>query len=293
MPAFPLRWVVLLALALATAACAAARSAPPAPPPDIAGRLAEAARLSEERAYSAALAALAEAASLDAANPQPYLAEGEIYLKQHRWELAETAFQAALNRDPQNIAAALGMGEALLRQGKHVASRNYWRQAIALGEGRGEGWRGLGRAYLAALDYPAAGEAFARAGDDAPSQWYRAALTLPTDPVAGRAQLAQMPPSPRRDYLLAALDALPAGPSPGETAFQTGVALMQLEEWELAHHALDIALQHNPDDARTWAFAGHVRAALGLPALQAFQRAQKLDPSLALTLYFQGLYLRQ
>jgi len=72
-----------------------------------------------------------------------------------------------------------------------------------------------------------------------------------------------------------------------------GIAFIQLDEWALAHAALSAAVKAAPDRAEWRAFLGRSQAALGLPALESFRRAETLDPTLALVPYFRGLYLRQ
>ncbi len=264
---------------------------------DVAAQVSKASTLVAAREYSAALDVLQQAATLNPQVPTPRAAMGQVYLAQHRWELAADAFDAALTLDPENYAATVGAAEARLQQGQHITSRAFWRRAIRLDSTRPDGYTGLGRAYLQARDYPAARLSFATALSRAATptaQWYWATLTLPTNLAAGEETLRQISsPSARRDYLLAALKPFSAQSPPAEVAATTGIALIQLDEWQLAHHALSVAVELDDTDAKTWAFLGYTQATLGLPAMDSFNRAKQLDPSLALTLYFEGIYLRK
>jgi tetratricopeptide (TPR) repeat protein len=288
----------LILVILLGGGCAPAEMAAPTPTPaDISLHLSWATRLAAEKEYSAALTVLEEAARLDPSNPQPAVVRGQIYLEQHRWEPAQEAFSQTLARQTDNYTATLGLARALLEQTQHVRSRQFWRQAIELNDNRPEGWLGLGQAHLAALDYAQAKDAFRQSlarGPDAQAQWFLAALTIPSDFKAGLAALTEINESSlQKDYLLATLEPFGADDSQTEVAAITGIALIQLEEWELAHYALTTATQLDPNQAQTWAFLGHTQAELGLPAVSSFKRAKELDPELVLPLYFEGIYLRK
>ncbi|HEY84133.1 MAG TPA: tetratricopeptide repeat protein [Chloroflexi bacterium] len=293
--------LTLIPLFVLLVACAAPTPSPtltPTPTPDIAPALSKAAQLAEARQYSAAIAALQDAAQLNANNPQPIVEIGNITLKQHRWELAQQAFEEALDLQPDNYDAAIGLGEALLGQGKTHQAKDIWRKAIDLDDARFEGYLGLGKSLLATRKFNEAQQAFADALKRSPKNsqalWYLAALALPTDAPAGEAWLRQIdPPTATGDYLLATLDALPDNAPQAQTATLVGIALTQLAEWELALRALETATQLDPNNATAWAFLGYAQASLGLPALDSLDRAAELEPDSALPLYFKGVYLRQ
>ncbi len=295
----PLTLIFLLALLIACAApTEAPTSAPPTPTPDVAPALRQAAQLAETRQYSAAIAALQKAAQKNTGNPQPMVEMGNITLKQHRWEMAQQTFENALALQPNNYEATIGLGKALLGQNKTQQAKKVWQKAIALNDARVEGYLGLGEALLAAQKFNDAQQAFndalQRSPNNSAALWYAAALTLPADAAAGEAWLRRIDPStPAGDYLLATLDALPANAPQPQTATLIGIALTQLEEWELALHALQIATQLAPNNITAWAFLGYAQASLGLPALDSLDRAAELEPNSALPLYFKGVYLRQ
>jgi len=264
---------------------------------DIGPQLTQAHLLAEARQYSAALGQLEQAATLAQADPRPLVERGEIYLRQHRWFLAQAAFEQALDRAPTNYPATVGLALATAEQGRGQEAIALWRQAIAFDAQQAEGWVGLGQSSLASYDYAAAKEAFTEALARVPNpeaQWALAALTLPTDLTMGRTLLTQMTAlTGQRDHLLAALAPFTPQSPPAEVAKITGIALIQLEAWPLAHHALRIATREDPTDPQAWAFLGHVQGMVNLPALEAFREAKRLDPDLALTPYFEGLYLRR
>lgn len=273
------------------------RAAPAPTPVDITPYLTNATRLTEEKLYSAALAELDIAIKLDTRNPIPHIEGGQIYLQQHRWSAAQLAFERAITLDSQNYDATLGLAEALLQQEMESQSATQWLKANQLDAARPDGWVGLGRTYLKQQVFDKAKEAFSRANSisaEPQAQWFLAALTLPEDREVGLSYLAQIKGDwPQRDYLLATINALPSGASQAETAAITGIAMIQLDELELAFHALNASTRLEPSDAQTWAFLGHAQAELGLPALESFNTAAELDPDQVLTLYFEGIYLRQ
>ncbi len=279
------RWiahVIALSVALLLTACAASAGSPTPTPDPLTAAEAHIAR----REFSAALDILRQQADIrpdDAAIPRTM---GEIYLRQHRWDEAARAFSTALGSEPRDAAALLGRAEAYLQLKKPVAARNDGWAAMALGAAAETP---VGRSFLQTGDYAAARSAFAAAGNDPTAAWYLAGLTLADDPSAGRMMLDALPPSPRRDYLRESLAGVPTDALAGTA----GIAFIQLDEWALAHAALSAAVETTPDRAEWWAFLGRTQAALGLPALESFRRAETLDPTLALVPYFRGLYLRQ
>ena len=71
-----------------------------------------------ERRYSEAAAALEEIAQTYPDSPLPLIKLGQVYLRQHRWLLAEDAFNRALARDLGNPIAKAGLAEAWFNQGR-------------------------------------------------------------------------------------------------------------------------------------------------------------------------------
>ena len=276
------RALALLAAILLTA-CAAAAPTTPTPDPLTAAE-AHIAR----REFSAALEILRQQMTAQptvAIFPQKM---GEIYLRQHRWDEAARAFSTALATDPQSVPALLGRAEAYLQLRDAASARNDAHTAVAFGGGAAAQVL-LGRGFLQTQNYADARAAFSAAAGNPQAAWYLAGLALADDPSAGLARLSALPDSPKRDYLLAALDGVP----PDAVAGTAGIAFIQLNEWELAHAALSAAVHSDPDRAEWWAFLGRAQTMLDLPALESFRRAQTLDPSLTLVSYFRGLYLRR
>lgn len=276
------RALALLA-AIALTACAAAAPTTPTPDP-----LAAADAFSARREYSAALDALQSASESrpdTAIIPQKM---GEIYLRQHRWDEAARAFSAALAADPQSVSALLGRAEAYLQLKDAVSARNDCWAAMAFGGSTAVNVL-LGRSFLQTQNYAEARAAFSAAENDPTAAWYLAGLALADDSAAGMAQVAALPDSPKRDYLLSAL----AGVAPDAVTGTAGIAFIQLNEWTLAHATLSAAVKTTPDHAEWWAFLGRAQAALGLPALDSFSRAEMLGAPPELVRYFRGLYLRR
>jgi len=282
-----------IAIALVLAACAVSPSVPPTP--DFSDTFARADALIEAREYSAAVEILSQMANQSPADAAPLIRIGDIYLTQHRRTDAADAFSMALARDASDVSAWAGRATAELQSGNPVIARNDWWQVLAINPDSAVAYAGLGRAYLQTFNFDLAQDAFEKAKvlGDTESAWRLAALTLPVDVSAGKTWLAQADDSPKKDYLQTTLADFSADISQADVAATVGIALMQWGEFELAENALSESVRLNPQNAQAWAFLGHVRAVLGLPALEAFNHAKELDPALVLVPYFEGLYLRQ
>jgi superkiller protein 3 len=258
-----------------------------------------------ERRYSEAALMLDEAAQAHSKDALPLLKLGQIYLSQHRWLLAEDAFNRALARDPSNPLAMAGLAETLYNQGRLAEALKVWQEVTTLNPDSQGAFTGLGRTHLALFEVEAAREAFLeqqRLQPDPEAQWYLAALEAPSDLLTARESLQSLTLpkeggglAARRDYLLAALEPFTAESPQAEVAKATGIALAQAQLWPLAVHALTTAQEKQAEtvDAETLAFLGYALAQAGRPALELFEQARQTDPESALPLYSQGLYLRQ
>jgi len=296
------RLILLFSLLAVLLACVPVPQAAQKPLPVLIDR---AEPLIAERRYSEAVAELEEAARLYAGASQPLVKIGQIYLAQHRWLLAEDAFNRALARGPDQPAAMAGLAEALFRQQRLHEALVWWQNAAESQPQLPGVFTGVGRTYLWLFDFEAAWEAFARQQThrfDPEAAWFLAALEAPLDLEAAQQALAAISAKSteaddsllaQRDYLLATLTPFSKTSPPGEIARATGIALAQLDLWPLAAHALMIARDQGATDAETLAFLGHVLAQAGRPALDLFEQAGRADPESVLPLYFEGLYLRQ
>lgn len=249
----------------------------------------------EERRYSDALTRLEALATAHLDRPLPLLRAGQIYLVQHRWLMAEDAFNRALARDFDNPVALAGLAESLLQQGRVEPATTVWERAVAIAPSLATG---LGRSHLSKLNFEAALAAFATQPDPN-AVWYLAAMTAPTDVETARNHLYSLDVVDRpdllakRDYLLTALAPLTPTSPPAEVAKTVGIAFVQAELWPLAINALTIAHEADAHDAETLAFLAHARTQSGLPAFEMFADAVELAPTSPLVLSLQGQYLRQ
>jgi tetratricopeptide (TPR) repeat protein len=254
----------------------------PAPGGAIPPLWAKAADLRALKSYTAAAEVYEQIAALSAGDPAPLLAMGEIYLAQHRWPLAEDAFNRALARVGDDPGALAGLAAACWGKGDRQRAVRLWETTLAQKPGTPDVRLRLALAYLD-LNRPGDAETLLRAtiaeggqspgADMASAHLYLALLQAADDRGSARRELAAIPDDgpaatvATRDYLLAALDKADKASSPAEGVRVLGLALAQIEEWQLARAALERALALDPSDAEAMAFLGHVEAQLGQPAL--------------------------
>ncbi|MEM7031060.1 MAG: tetratricopeptide repeat protein [Chloroflexota bacterium] len=264
---------------------------------DISEHLTRANHLAEAQQYSAALQTLAEAQQRNDTDARLYASQGQIYASQHRWPLAEDAYRMALTLEANQPDAIIGLSNTLLAQNKVSEAMIYWQQAIDQQISLEIAWQGLAQGYLINNDYTQARVAFAQVLTIHPTvdaQWAYAVLTFPENRNAARESLKAMPTQDERSqHLLDTLANLSEDVNQAEANKLMGVALVQLNEWSLAHHLLTLSIRLDESDAETWAFLGYVESNLNLPAADSFQNATKLMPELALIPYFEGLHFRQ
>jgi tetratricopeptide (TPR) repeat protein len=251
----------------------------PAPGGAIPPLWAKAADLRALKSYTAAAGVYEQIAALSPGDPAPLLAMGEIFLAQHRWLLAEDAFNRALARAGDDPNALAGLAAACWGKGDRQRAVRLWEAALAH---KPDVRVRLALAYLD-LNRPGDAETLLRAtvaaqgqspaADVTTAHLYLAMLQAADDRAGARRELITIPDDgpaasvAMRDYLLSALDGADKAGSPAKEAKVLGLALAQIDEWQLARAALERALALDPSDAETMAFLGHVEAQLGRPAL--------------------------
>ncbi|MDX1522445.1 MAG: tetratricopeptide repeat protein, partial [Anaerolineae bacterium] len=301
-----------LIILLIISGCAAESELEPTPEP-LASFWARAEPAIADRRYGEAVEILEQAVVLYPEQTTLLLKIGQIYLIQHRWRLAEDAFNRAIAGGGASAAASAGLAEAWLNQGELIKARQMWQQAAALDPDLPGVFTGLGRTHLRLFEFEAAQAAFLEQQTHTPdfeADWYLATLTAPSDIKLGLSYLQSIPTPgdngappiaesllSRRDYLHQTLAPFSSSSAQADVAKAIGVALVQVEQWPLAIHALRLAVADNPidqaQDAEAVAFLAHALGQAGKPALDLFEQARHLDPESALPLYFQGIYLRQ
>jgi tetratricopeptide (TPR) repeat protein len=253
-------------------------------------------------------------------DPEPLIAIGNIYNSQHRWPLAEDAFNRALvtnqaglsSREAQGRALA-GLATARWEQGNQSQAVELWENALAAwhadpnrdGQTRNQLSRTRIRLALAYLDLDRFADAEALlsqelANSDNPAaHLYRGMIWAVDDTYRARHALGDIADDAptavvaTRDYLLAALDSADTASSGAEAAKLLGLAMVQIGEWQLAEAALKRALILDPHDAEAMAYLGHTRAQLGRPAYEHLATAVENKPDWPLGHYLLGLYLSQ
>jgi tetratricopeptide (TPR) repeat protein len=268
----------------------------------------EASYLQRLKSYAAAVEVYEQIATLNLQDSEPLLAIGDIYLAQHRWPLAEDAFNRALARDGENVHALDGLAAARWELGDQPRAIVLWETALTprstshpqLESQLSHVRVRLALAYLD-TDRPADAEAIFRQdlahADNPVAHLYLAMMWAIDDTDSARRELAAIsddaPPAvvDGRDYLLTALDQADAVDSAAGAAKSLGLALVQIEEWQLARLALERALMLDPSDIEAMAFLGHTQSQLGRPAFSHLSAAVRAQPDWPLGHYLLGLYL--
>jgi len=289
-------------------------SLPAVPPPEGAIRplWAEAADLQALRSYAAAVEVYEQIATLSPLDPEPLLSMGTVYAAQHRWPLAEDAYNRALTRDANNTRALAGLAAARWEQGDRRRAVELWEAVVppCLGDANqaerhnsppGARLR-LALAYLDTDRLADAERMFQSelaCGDNPTARLYLAMLQALDDPVAAKRELRAIagnvipPIAAGRDYLWAAIDQAEESDSPAQAAESLALAFMELNEWQLAHVALERALALDPNNPEVMAFFGHAQAQLGRPAFKHLVAATESRPNWPLGHYLLGLYYQK
>jgi len=269
----------------------------------------EAADLRATKSYAAAVEIYEQIAALTTETPKALVAIGGIYLTQHRWPLAEDAFNRALARDGGNVEALAGLATARWEQGDRQRAVSLWESALvrwpdsasqnAIAPDLSEIRVRLALAYLDTERLTDA-EAMLRHevsdSGNSVAHLYLAMMQAINDPIGVHRELEAIadnaPPAvvASRNYLLKALDKAIAEDTEARQAKSMGLALMQIGEWQLARLALEQALLLDPTDAEAMAFLGHTKAQLGRPAFNDLAGAVESQPDWPLGHYLLGLY---
>ena len=270
---------------------------------------AEAADLRAIKSYAAAVEVYEQIAILIPQEPEPLTAIGDVYLLQHRWSLAEDAFNRALARNGKDVEALAGLAIARWEQGDQLRAIDLWETALAhRRDSTGQHMPGpnldaislrLALAYLD-IERPADAEAVLSQevsySNSPAAHLYLAMLKATEDPASARRELLVIPedaPPPvldARNYLLEAMKNAETADTVADSAKLMGLAFVQIEEWHLARVALQRALALDPNDGQAMAFLGHSEAQLGTPAFKHLAKAVETRPDWPLGHYLLGLY---
>lgn len=210
--------------------------------------------------YDMALADYAQAHAADASDPRPLCDAGDVYLLQHEYRQAVSAFQACAALTPGDGSAWLRLGNALSSAHDDAGAVNAWRRAGAAGDFAGyarlaERAEGLGQLDEAARWWSAMPQ------DDELAQGHLGLLALAQGNVTvARAHFFPLIHS-ESDYAISLRNAgvylfaaRPPTTAPDEE--NIGIALLTLNEPTLALAPLSRAAQLAPTDGAARAYYG-------------------------------------
>ncbi len=265
------------------------------------------------KSYAAAVEVYEQIATLSVQDPGPFLSIGEIYVAQHRWPLAEDAFNRAMARHRDGLSpsgvyaqALAGLATSRWEQGDRLRAIELWEAALASRPVEQPVVPGVRvRLALAYLDTDRFADAEAMLKQELAdienpvAHLYLAMMQAADDPHVARQELAAIiddgPPAvvSARDYVQAALAQAETVGSAAGRAKSLGLAFVQVEEWQLARLALERALMLDPTDAEAMAFLGHTKAQSRRPAFADLTGAVAARPDWPLGHYLLGLLYLQ
>ena len=208
---------------------------------------------------------------------------GETLLELRRYEDALSAYNRAVELQPDYAEAWLGQGDALLALGKAEAALDAYDQAIQIQREYPEAWKGRGEALVALQRYEAAISAFdqvTKLQPDDVETWER----------RGMIQMKLQ----RYSAAIASYDkALEIQPNYASAWYRRGWALHNLQQYEEALKSYDKAVEHKPDFAESWYQRGNAFVNLNKhrEAVDSYQQAVQFQPDFYRAWYSQGSIL--
>ena len=115
--------------------------------------------------------AIVKAAQLSPADSAPWVAQGDLDLREEHWTDAVASFRQALERNAEDVAARTNLGVALARTGDTRGARAAFLEVTQRAPGVGAAWNGLGAMRLALHD-----------AEGAVGALQQASVLLPDDP---------------------------------------------------------------------------------------------------------------
>ncbi len=227
---------------------AAERPRTPERPQDkvaIARQLESAARAFRERHYETAVEHLLRAISKDDRDPRSWAILGEAYLRCDRPYKAAVGYLQALELEPRNALAWLGLARALKSIGDLAGAREVLDRTVALNPELAEVWSERGQVLEALDEKKEAAKCFAKAIElrpDHPTARERYGKLAPAEPV----------PSPAPAPAAPATAAAPAAPPKDEEDFPDFTDLAELPAKEPATPPVTETAKGRPPRVRTY-----------------------------------------
>ena len=226
----------------------------------------------ESEDWDAARSALDRLAVLDPNSAEVRQRLGQAWLEEGRPELAEDAFQDALENDPEYPSALIGLAESARRQGRLTEALKHLDEAVELDPERADAHRARGVVL----------EALGRR-DDALAAYFRALSAEPGDTDSIRRAAALQLAGDRPEQALLRLDSLlDLTPDDAEARYIRGRTLLVLDRPGPAAEDLRAASERFPE--RPEVFYDLARATAETrpeEARRAAKRAQELAPAWA------------
>jgi len=254
--------------------------------------------------YSAAAAHYQNAAQRIPWRSDLFELAGDIYYNAKEYSRAEAAYQRAFQRGALSPEGWVAWGDVVYLNGDVEHAIAIWEQALEQGSSLPDLYSRLAEIYQSRGDLPAATAAlqkYVSAHPQDASAHYRLGLLLAlSDPDAAQSELESASATdpafgPAAETLGAALGLALQNDSDSRRYVIIGRGLGLVNEWKLARHAFESAVEADGSDAEAWAWVGEAKQQTGEPngGLTELDRALALDASLPAVRGLRGLYFQR
>jgi tetratricopeptide (TPR) repeat protein len=261
-------------------------------------------RASTADSYTAAAAHYQNAAQRIPWRSDLYELAGDLYYNAKEYARAEASYRRAFERGALSPGGWVAWGDVLYLSGDVEHAIALWEQALEQGSSSPDLYSRLAEVYQSRGDLSAATTAmqeYVSAHPQDASAHYRLGLLLAlSNPEAAQSQLesastADPAFAPAAATLGAALDLALQNDSASRRYVIIGRGLGLVNEWKLARHAFESAIEADGKDAEAWAWVGEAKQQTGEPnaGLTELDRALALDASLPAVRGLRGLYFQR
>lgn len=235
--------------------------------------------------------------------PDLYEQAGHNYYYAKEYNLADAAYQKALNRKRLSFDGWWAWGDVVYLGGDPQRAAEIWEQGLEQPNPSEKLYSRLAEMYRQNGEYSKSAEYLQRYvliySEDASARFRLGLLLTLSDPNEAFSELtyaSQLDPrfDPAVQTLRTALNLSAVNESPSEQKVIIGRGLGLVEEWELARAAFEEAVKLDEKNAEAWAWLGEADQVSGdQEALNYLNRALELDSNSSVVRGLRGLYFQR